>query len=88
MDLEVVLSDVSQRKPNIVGHCLYAATKKMVQMNLQNRVTDVKLMVTWGERGGWINWDIRTDIYTLLYIEQVTNKDQLHSTGSLINTLK
>ena len=37
----------------------------------RNRVTDVenKLMVTRGERGGRINWEIGTDIYTLQYIE-------------------
>ena len=40
-----------------------------------NRVTDVenKLMVT---RGGGI------DIYTLLYIKWITNKDLLYSTGN------
>ena len=33
-----------------------------------------------GERG--INWEIRSDIYTLLYIKQITNKDLLYSTGN------
>ena len=33
------------------------------------------------EKGG-INWDIGTDIHTLLYIEQVTNKNLLNSTGN------
>ena len=34
------------------------------------------------QRGkGGINWDIGTDIHTLLYIEQVTNKDLLYSPG-------
>ena len=36
-------------------------------------------MVTRGEGGG-INWEIGIDIYTLLYIKQITNKDPLYST--------
>ena len=37
----------------------------------RNRVTDIenKLMVTKGESGGGISWDIGIDIYTLLYIK-------------------
>ena len=35
-----------------------------------------------GKSGGGINWEIGTDIYTLLYIKQITNKDQLYSTGN------
>ena len=35
-----------------------------------------------GERGGGINWEIRIDIYTLLNIKQITNKDLLYSTGN------
>ena len=34
-----------------------------------------------GGRGG-INWKTGVDIYTLLYIEQITNKDLLYSTGN------
>ena len=37
-------------------------------------------MVTRGD-GGRINWEIGIDIYTLLYIKYITNKDLLHSTG-------
>lgn len=84
MDLEaVLLSDVSQRKTNIVGHCLQAETKKTVQMNLQNRKSHrCETYGYLGGKGGWINWDIRIDIYTLLYIKQIINKDLLRSTGS------
>ena len=32
--------------------------------------------------GGGINWDIGIDIYTLLYIKSITNKNLLHSTGN------
>ena len=35
MDLEIViLSEVRQRKSNIIWYCLYVESKKMVQMNL------------------------------------------------------
>ena len=32
--------------------------------------------------GGVINWETGVDIYTLLYIKQVTNKNLLPSTGN------
>ena len=34
-------------------------------------------MVTRGEKGGGINWEIEVDIYTLLYIKEITNKNLL-----------
>ena len=40
-------------------------------------------MVTRGEGcGGGIDWDFRTDMYTLLYLKEITNKDLLYSTGN------
>ena len=40
-------------------------------------------MVTKGETcGGGINQDLGMNIYTLLYIRQITNKDLLYSTGN------
>ena len=39
-------------------------------------------MVTKGERGEGINWEIGVDIYTLLYIKYITNKKLLYSTGN------
>ena len=32
--------------------------------------------------GGGINWEIGIDIYALLYIKQITNKNLLYSTGN------
>ena len=29
-----------------------------------------------------MNWEIEIDIYTLLYIKQITNKNLLYSTGN------
>ena len=41
-------------------------------------------MVTRGVSGLWggIYWETGIDIYTLLYIEKITNKDLLYSTGN------
>ena len=35
-----------------------------------------------GGKGGGISWEIGIDIYTLLYIKQITNKNLLYSTGN------
>ena len=42
---------------------------------------------TYGYQGGkagvgGINWEIGIDIYTILYIKQITNKNLLYSTGN------
>ena len=57
---------------------------KWTYLQNRSRVTDVenKLMVTKGEMGGGINWEIGIDIYTLLYIEQIPNKNLPYSTGN------
>ena len=39
-------------------------------------------MITKGERGKGINWEVGIDIYILLYIKQVAKKDLLYSTGN------
>ena len=53
-------------------------------MNLQkrNRLTDLenKLMVTRGEWGEGILRELGIDMYTLLYLKWITNKDLLYST--------
>ena len=55
----------------------------MIQMNLQNRLSDVEnehVVYQVEKRRGGINWEIGIDIYTLLYIKQITNKDPPYST--------
>ena len=37
-----------------------------------------------GKGGGRINWETGIDIYTLLYVKQITNKNLLYSTGNSI----
>ena len=40
-------------------------------------------MVTSGEGGGaGIAWEFRIDLYSLLYLKWITNKDLLYSTGN------
>ena len=55
---------------------------KRTYLQNRNRVTDVenKLIVTKGEiGGGGINWEMGTDIYTLLYIREITNRPNFSS---------
>ena len=61
----------------------------MIQMNVftkqkrPHRLRAKELMVTGGE--GWREGIVRefgTDMYTLLYLKRITNKDLLHSTGN------
>ena len=53
----------------------------MIQMNLftkQNRLTDFKNKLLGYQKGnvwGGINWEFGINIYTLLYIKQIINKD-------------
>ena len=55
----------------------------------RNRVTGVenKAIVIKEEKKEGINWEIGIDIYTLLYIKQITNRDLLCNTGTLLNIL-
>ena len=39
-------------------------------------------MVTKGEKRVGINWKVEIDIYTLIQIKWITNKDLLYSTGN------
>jgi len=61
----------------------------MVQMNSENRDTGVenKCMDTKGREGGGMNWEIRTDTYTLLCIKQITNENLLIAQGTLFSAL-
>ena len=68
MDLEIViLSEVRQRKTNIIWYCLHVESKKRVQMNLStNKDVENNLWLP-GGRGWGISWETGIDIYTLLY---------------------
>ena len=63
-------------------------TKELIYKK-RHRVTDVenKAIVLKGEKKEGMNWEIGIGIYTLLYIKQVTNRDLLCNTGTLLNAL-
>ena len=90
MDLEIViLSEVSQRKTNIGWYHLYAESKKdwykWTYLQNRNGLTDLEneLMVTrWEGWGEGIVREFGTDMYTLLYLKWITNRDLLYSTGN------
>ena len=53
---------------------------------LQNRESQMQKTIYGyrGERGGGINWETGIDIYTLLYIKQITNKDLMYTNKDLM----
>ena len=57
----------------------------MIQMNLFIRQTHRLRDQTYGYQGeqweGEIDWEFGIDMYTLLYLKWITNKDLLYSTG-------
>ena len=53
-----------ESKTNDTNELIY---KRETESDIEN-----KLMVTRGERGKGINWEIGIDIYTLLYIKYIT----------------
>ena len=63
------------RKKNCTNELIY-------KTDIELQMVENKLIVTKGENGGVINWDIRIHIDILLYIKQITNKDLLYSTGN------
>ena len=46
------------------------------------QVQNMNLWLTREKGVGGINWEIKNDKYTLLYIKQITNKNLLYSTGN------
>ena len=54
MDLEIIMSEVSLTKTNIVWYCLYVESKKNVQMNLftKQKQGHICRKQTYGYQGG------------------------------------
>ena len=57
--------------------------ERMRERNREERKNELRKQA-YGYQGGkgGINWEIGIDMYTLLYIKQITNKDLLYSTGN------
>ena len=85
MDLETVIqNEVRKRKTNIVYQHIYVESRKMVQMSLFCRA-GIEMLTQ--RTGGWtrsregeggMNWEVRIDIYTLICIKWITNKNLLY----------
>ena len=45
-------------------------------------IQEINLWLSEGKGEGEMNWEIGIDIYTLLYIEDITNNNLLYSTGN------
>ena len=90
VDLEIViLSELSEteKEKYCMTILICGIWKEMIQMNLQNRkrLTDLREWIygCWGEGcGEGIVREFGMDMYTLLYLKWITNKDLLSSTGN------
>ena len=49
---------------------------------IESQTQKTNLWLPGGKGSGRINWEIEMDIYTLLRIKQITNKDLLYRTGN------
>ena len=92
MDLEmIILSEVSQRKTNIICYHLYVESKIWHRWTyLWNRKSHRHRELTCGCQGGGgvregrMNWEFGISKCKLLYIEWINNKILLYSTGNYI----
>ena len=87
MDLEsVILSEGSQRSRNIIWYPLYVASKgkwyKWTYLQNRDRLADLENELMVAKVGGWEKGIVKKfgmDMYTLLYLKCITNKDLLYS---------
>ena len=98
MDLETVIeSEVSQKEKNkylILTHICGTqknGTDEPVcraegETDVENKCMDTKGGKRWGDGGGGVmNWEFGIDMYTLMCIKFMTNKNLLHK---IINKIK
>ena len=81
-----ILSEVSQTKTSIIIITYMWNLKSNISKLIYEtkRLTENKHMVTKGEGSIGINQEFGINIYTLLHIKQMTNKDLPYSTGNYI----
>ena len=51
-------------------------------MNLFTKQKQTDLRTNYAYQGRETDWDFGTDMYTLLFLKQITSKDILNSTGN------
>ena len=90
MDLETLIqSEVSQKEKNkyhILMHICgiqkngtdELVCKAEMETRVENKLMDTKGESGGGGRGGGMNWEIGIDIYTLICIKQITDKNLLY----------
>ena len=87
MDLAIViLSEVSQTEKDkyhmispTCGVFKKGTNELICKSEIEVQMQKTNLWLAAG-RGGEINWEVGMDIYRLLYIKQITNKNLLYST--------
>ena len=78
-------SDRERETPYDIAYMPNLKKKKIIQMDLFTKQCHrlSKFMVSIGEEWGvGIVRELGIDMYTLLYVKQITNKDFLYSTGN------
>ena len=88
MDLETVIqNEVSQKEKKIPYNIAYMWNLKngtnefIYKADIETPCREQTCRYQGGEWGG-MNWEIGIDIYTLLCVKQITNKNLLYSTGN------
>ena len=82
----IILSEVSQRKTNIMWCHLYSESKTMTQVHLFTKPEQTHRLwkQTYGlpkGQGGTNKLRVWDDVYRLLYLKEMTNRDLLNDTG-------
>ena len=90
MDLDsVIQSEVSQKEKNkyhilmhMCGIQKNGTDAPVFKAEIETQMQRTNVWTPRGERVCVMNWEIGIDIYTLLHIKQIPNKDLLYSTGN------
>ena len=82
----IILSEVRKKKTDTVWYNLHVESKiwhKWTYLQNRNRLTENKLVVAKGDRGGeGLQWEFGVSRRKLWHIELISNKDLLYSTGN------
>ena len=85
-DLEcVILSEAKEREIWYIPYMWNLKSNGTNELTYKTETdSENKLIVTREERWGWkgVCWELEIDMYTLLYLKWITNKDLLYCTGN------